>query len=62
MAANAESIEDQGGVVLSGTDKHGNRIRLECRVADVHRPLIAGSDAAKNYLATPRQEKLMRRP
>ena len=41
------TIEDQGGVVLSGTDKHGNRIRLEWRVADVHRPLIAGSYAAK---------------
>ena len=48
-AANAESIHDEGSISLSGYDKAGNEIPLECRVANIHRPLLAGSDVAKRY-------------
>ncbi|CAL1141278.1 unnamed protein product [Cladocopium goreaui] len=48
-AANAEPIEDQGSVKLVGYDESGNKIPIDCRVADVHRPLLSGSEIAKNY-------------
>ncbi|CAL1134675.1 unnamed protein product [Cladocopium goreaui] len=48
-AANAEPVEDQGSVKLVGYDESGNKIPIDCRVADVHRPLLSGSEIAKNY-------------
>jgi hypothetical protein len=46
--ASAEIVQDKGARVIKGEDSYGNRLKLGGRVADVHKPLIAGSEIAKN--------------
>ena len=46
--ANAELVQDKGARVIKGEDSYGNRLKLGGRGADVHKPLIAGSEIAKN--------------
>ena len=46
--ASAEIVQDRGGRTVKGVDANSNRLKLGGRVADVHKPLIAGSQIAKN--------------
>ena len=46
--ASAEIVQDKGARVIKGEDSYGNKLALGGRVADVHKPLVAGSEIAKN--------------
>ena len=46
--ASAEIVQDKGARVIKGEDSYGNKLALGGRIADVHKPLIAGSEIAKN--------------
>ncbi|CAK8991434.1 Retrovirus-related Pol polyprotein from transposon TNT 1-94 [Durusdinium trenchii] len=46
--ASAESLADEGGVVLRGTDANGSSKILEGRVTGVHRTLASGAKVAKH--------------
>ena len=45
--ASAEIVQDEGGRNVKGQDSNGNKLALAGRVADVHKPLVAGSQVAK---------------
>ena len=47
--ASAESLADEGGVVLHGTDANGSSKILEGRVTGVHRTLASGRKVAKHH-------------